>query len=144
MRKFEDRLNHAVLGLFTALTVLLLAFLIYFIFRESFPAIRDVGLKNLLLGSQWRPLIYTDEPSFGMRNMILSTLFVAVLAVGFSLIIGAYDGFYGPGTGSFLIIAFTTLAKMDVTHANAQAKAINVTTNITSMAVFLIGGADET
>ena len=57
MRKIEDGLNRAILGLFTALTVLLLAFLIYFIFRESFPAIRDVGLKNLLLGSQWRPLI---------------------------------------------------------------------------------------
>ena len=42
----------------------------------------------LLLGSQWRPLIYSDEPTFGMRNMILSTLFVAALAVGFSLIIG--------------------------------------------------------
>ena len=88
MRKFEDGLNRAILGIFTALTVLLLAFLIYFIFRESLPAIRDVGLKNLLLGSQWRPLIYTDAPAFGMRNMILSTLFVAALAVGFSLIIG--------------------------------------------------------
>ena len=88
MRKFEDALNRAILGLFTLLTVLLLAFLIYFIFRESLPAIRDVGLKNLLLGSQWRPLIYTGEPSFGMRNMILSTLFVAGLAVAFSLVIG--------------------------------------------------------
>ena len=39
MRKIEDRLTRGLLGLFTALTVLLLAFLIYFIFRESFPAI---------------------------------------------------------------------------------------------------------
>ena len=36
MRKFEDRLNHTVLGLFTALTVLLLAFLIYFISGKAF------------------------------------------------------------------------------------------------------------
>ena len=88
LRKLEDKLAHAILGVFTLATVLLLAFLIFFIFRESFPAIRDVGLKNLLLGSQWRPLIYSGEPSFGMRNMILSTLYVAVLAVAFALIIG--------------------------------------------------------
>ena len=76
------------MGIFCLLTVLLLAFLIFFIFRESLPAIRDVGLKDLLLGDQWRPLIYKDAPSFGIRNMILSTLYVAVLAVIFALIIG--------------------------------------------------------
>ena len=69
-------------------TVLLLVFLIYFMFRESMPAIQEVGLKNLLMGEQWRPLIYTDAPSFGMRNMIFSTLYVSILAVVFALIIG--------------------------------------------------------
>ena len=88
MRKLEDRIFHGILGVFTLITVLLLAFLIFFIFRESLPAIRDIGLKHLLTGDQWRPLIYTGEPSFGMRNMILSTLYVAVLAVIFALIIG--------------------------------------------------------
>ena len=88
MRKLEDIFTRAVLGLFTLATVLLLGFLIYFIFRESLPAIRDVGLKNLLLGEQWRPLIYSGAPSFGMRNMIVSTLYVSALAVVFALVIG--------------------------------------------------------
>lgn len=88
MRKIEDRIFHGVMGLFCLLTVLLLAFLIYFIFRESLPAIREVGLKGLLLGDSWRPLIYTGEPSYGMRNMILSTLYVSALAVVFALVIG--------------------------------------------------------
>ena len=88
LRKLEDIFTRAVLGLFTLATVLLLGFLIYFIFRESLPAIRDVGLKNLLLGDQWRPLIYSGEPSFGMRNMIVSTLYVSALAVVFALVIG--------------------------------------------------------
>jgi len=35
-----------------------LAFLIVFVTRESMPAIRDVGLKALLLDDQWRPVIY--------------------------------------------------------------------------------------
>lgn len=88
MRKLQDSLFRAVMGLFAFLTVLLLIFLIWFIFRESLPAIREVGLKELLTGSQWRPLIYTGEPSFGMRNMILSTLYVSALAVLFALVIG--------------------------------------------------------
>ena len=88
MRKIQDGLFRAVMGLFAFLTVLLLAFLIWFVFRESLPAIREVGLGELLTGNQWRPLIYSEESSFGMRNMILSTLYVSALAVLFALIIG--------------------------------------------------------
>ena len=94
MRKVQDRLFQTVMGLFAFLTVLLLAFLIWFIFRESLPAIREVGLKALLLGEKWRPLIYSGEPSYGMRNMILSTLYVSALAVLFALIIGVGCALY--------------------------------------------------
>ena len=65
------------------------------------------------------------------------TVIVCILS---ALVIGAYDGFYGPGTGTFLIIAFTVFAKMSVSAANAQAKVINLTSNITSLAVFLLNG----
>ena len=65
------------------------------------------------------------------------TLMVCILS---ALVIGGYDGFYGPGTGTFLIIAFTVFAKMSVSAANAQAKVINLTSNITSLAVFLLNG----
>ena len=57
MRKTEDRLFGGIMGIFALLTVLLLAFLEFFIVRESLPAIREVGLRELLLGSQWRPII---------------------------------------------------------------------------------------
>ena len=63
-----------------------------------------------------------------------------VICILSALVIGLYDGFYGPGTGTFLIIAFTVLAKMSVPAANAQAKVINLTSNITSLAVFLLNG----
>ena len=65
------------------------------------------------------------------------TLVVCVIA---AFVIGMYDGFYGPGTGTFLIIAFTVFAKMTVNSANAQAKVINLTSNIASLTVFLING----
>ena len=61
-------------------------------------------------------------------------------AIGAAFTIGIYDGFYGPGTGTFLIIAFTVLARMSIQTANAQAKVINLTTNITSLVIFLLTG----
>ena len=64
--------------------------------------------------------------------------YVTVVIAAF--VIGAYDGFYGPGTGTFLIIAFTVFAKMSVRSANAHAKVINMTTNVTSLVVFLHSG----
>lgn len=63
-----------------------------------------------------------------------------VTAVAAAFLIGAYDGFYGPGTGTFLIVAFTVFARMDVARANGQAKIINLTTNLTSLAIFLANG----
>ena len=88
MRKISDGIFGILVRLLCVLTVLLLVFLIFFIFRESLPAIREVGLKNLLLGNQWRPIIYKDAPSYGIRNMILSTVYVSLLAVLFAFIIG--------------------------------------------------------
>ena len=63
-----------------------------------------------------------------------------ITAVASSFLVGMYDGFYGPGTGTFLIIAFTVFAKLDIRTANAQAKVINLTTNITSLTIFLLNG----
>lgn len=57
-----------------------------------------------------------------------------------SLVIGAYDGFYGPGTGTFLILIYTAFAKMDVLTASGNTKLVNLTSNISSLVVFLLGG----
>lgn len=63
------------------------------------------------------------------------TIFRACLA---ALLIGLYDGFYGPGTGTFLILLFTSFARFTLGNANGTAKAINLTTNITSLVVYLM------
>lgn len=57
-----------------------------------------------------------------------------------SFVVGIWDGMYGPGTGTFLIIAFTAILKMSMKSANGLAKIVNLTTNITSLAVFLMNG----
>ncbi|MCD7837644.1 MAG: TSUP family transporter [Clostridiales bacterium] len=57
-----------------------------------------------------------------------------------AIVIGAYDGFYGPGTGTFLILLLTAVAHMDLRSANGVAKVIKLTTNLTALAVYLING----
>jgi uncharacterized protein len=52
------------------------------------------------------------------------------------LVIGFYDGFFGPGTGSFLIFGFVRLFGMDFIRASASAKVINAATNLSAIAFF--------
>ncbi|MBC3186653.1 TSUP family transporter [Corynebacterium sp. zg-331] len=54
--------------------------------------------------------------------------------------IAAYDGFFGPGTGMFLIMAFTALLGQNFVASAAMAKVINTATNLGALCVFLLGG----
>ncbi|MGE5490606.1 MAG: sulfite exporter TauE/SafE family protein [Actinomycetota bacterium] len=56
--------------------------------------------------------------------------------VALGLAIGFYDGFFGPGTGSFLIFGFVRLFGMDFLRASASAKVINAATNVSAIAFF--------
>lgn len=57
-----------------------------------------------------------------------------------SLIIGAYDGFYGPGTGTFLLLIFCYFAKVDVRTASGNVKLVNLASNIGALATSLAAG----
>lgn len=59
------------------------------------------------------------------------------LAGASALIVGTYDGFYGPGTGTFLILLLTQVAHIDVRRAAATTKAINLASNIGSLTFYL-------
>lgn len=65
---------------------------------------------------------------------------VYLIACLASFIVGAYDGFYGPGTGSFLILIYTSLAKMDIKKASGNTKLVNLASNIAALVTFLING----
>lgn len=63
------------------------------------------------------------------------------LIVAFSsLLVGCYDGFYGPGTGTFLLLLYTGLGKMDVRRASGNMKLANLSSNVAAMVVFLFSG----
>ena len=54
--------------------------------------------------------------------------------------IGMYDGFYGPGTGTFLLIMYTQLCHMPVEEASGTVKMVNLASNLMSMIVYLQKG----
>ena len=63
-----------------------------------------------------------------------------VLALGCIALIGFYDGFFGPGTGSFLMLLFIRLYGFDFLHASAGARAVNVATNGGALLLFALQG----
>ncbi|WP_086256120.1 TSUP family transporter [Campylobacter vicugnae] len=85
-------------------------------------------------------LIYTIfSPNLGeidKEKRMSESLFYTI----FGLSIGFYDGFMGPGTGSFWMFAFASLLGMNLKSAVANTKILNFTSNIVSLAVFIGGG----
>lgn len=75
----------------------------------------------------------TDQEPLPQRKMLL-------FSIGITFVIGVYDGFYGPGTGTLLLLLLTSVAHMKIKEANGIAKAINLTTNISSLSVLLLYG----
>jgi len=63
-----------------------------------------------------------------------------IIACVISLVIGWYDGFFGPGTGSFFIFLFVRLLGYDFLNASACAKLLNVATNLAALTLFAIKG----
>ncbi len=57
-----------------------------------------------------------------------------------SLVLGAYDGFYGPGTGTFLLLIFCNFAKLDVRTASGNVKLVNLASNIGAVVSSLLAG----
>lgn len=74
-----------------------------------------------------------DEDS---HSLLPPILFIAF----FAPIIGFYDGFMGPGTGSFFMVALVALFGVNVRTATAKTKLLNFTSNISSLIVFITGG----
>jgi uncharacterized membrane protein YfcA len=54
--------------------------------------------------------------------------------------IGFYDGFFGPGTGSFLTLALVALGGLGLVRAIANTKLINLATNLSALAAMIAGG----
>lgn len=76
-----------------------------------------------------------DEPKEPLGNTQ-----TVIRACAIALLIGVYDGFYGPGTGTFLILLLSGFAHISLKESNGIAKSINLTTNLSSLVVYLMNG----
>lgn len=95
-------------------------------------------LRPLILGLLVLVAVYTfvrkdlgsvsREDEHGRRS--------AIIAVGIGAVVGFYDGFFGPGTGSFLIFLFIRFLGMDFLRASVTAKILNVATNFAAISFF--------
>lgn len=65
---------------------------------------------------------------------------VFAICIAAAFFIGGYDGFYGPGTGTFLILILTGAARLDTRSASAQTKVINLSSNIVALVTFIATG----
>jgi uncharacterized protein len=82
------------------------------------------------------------KKTLGEKSNAVSKPLIARLSLGSiaGLLLGFYDGFFGPGTGTFLILFYTTLLKYDFVEANGNTKVVNLSSNVASLVTFFIFG----
>jgi uncharacterized membrane protein YfcA len=131
------RVNWLLVGLM-AIT----AFMAAFAGSTLLTRVNNSFMKPLLLIMLILVAIYTfsnkrfgdhTEKDHSLRQQIIYSLLI-------SLVIGFYDGFIGPGAGSFLILSFIGLLGFDFLKASAHAKFVNLATNLGSIVFFSISG----
>ena len=87
--------------------------------------------------------VYTwTKPDFGVskRSPRIAAEHALLVALLVGAVMGFYDGFFGPGAGSFMIFAFVRLYGMDFLHASASAKILNAATNAGALLLFAPSG----
>ncbi|HEX9951137.1 MAG TPA: TSUP family transporter [Rubricoccaceae bacterium] len=102
--------------------------------REAFRpllAIAIVGLGGYTLARKDFGAVLREGMSPRARR-------AAGVAVG--LVVGFYDGFFGPGGGALFVFGLVTVAGLDVLRASASARIVNVATNVAALAVFIAAG----
>ncbi len=100
-------------------------------FKYILSAVLPVVAYFVLRKDKKENLLYERTVSFKRQVIIV------ILS---SFIIGTYDGFYGPGTGTFLLFIYTKIAGMELRTASGNVKLVNLSSNIGSLITFLMKG----
>jgi len=87
-------------------------------------------------------IFITVKKDFGNKDnsarFSKTRMFVMSVIIGF--VIGMYDGFFGPGTGTFLILSFSAFAGFDLLTASGNAKLVNLASNVAAFVTFAFSG----
>ena len=123
--------------------MMLLAFCSAFAGSQLLTMVHNDFMKPILLIVLSCVAVYTySKKNFGLHIVKdHSTKTQYLYAAAISVVLGFYDGFIGPGAGSFLILAFITLLGFDFLHASANAKMVNLATNTGSIILFMLKGS---
>lgn len=97
--------------------------------------LRDV-IPILLIAIALYLLLFPKAGDIDAHRRISERTFALTIGT----VIGFYDGFFGPGTGTFFAIAFVSLLGFNLRKATAHTKVLNFTSNIASLLLFLLGG----
>jgi len=118
------------------------AFCAAFLGSNLLTLVHNDFMKPLLLVVLTLIAIYTfTKKDFGQHKIKNSTANKQLMfAVLLSICLGFYDGFIGPGTGSFLVLGFVSILGFDFLHASANAKMVNLATNFGSICLFVLKG----
>jgi uncharacterized membrane protein YfcA len=124
------------------LLMAVVAFGAAFMGSQLLTRVHNDFMKPLLLVVLSVIAIYTfTKKDFGLQQeKSLSLYRYYTLALLLSLSIGFYDGFIGPGTGSFLVLGFVSVLGFDFLQASAHAKMVNLATNFGSICLFVWKG----
>jgi uncharacterized membrane protein YfcA len=120
----------------------IVAFASAFLGSNLLTKVHNDFMKPILLVVLTLIAIYTfTKKDFGIHQAKEHTVKrQLLLAVSISICIGFYDGFIGPGTGSFLVLGFVSVLGFDFLHASANAKMVNLATNFGSICLFVLKG----
>ncbi len=97
--------------------------------------LRDV-IPILLIGIALYLLLSPKAGDFDVQQRIGEHAFAVTVGTG----LGFYDGFFGPGTGTFFAIAFVSLLGHNLRRATAHTKLVNLTSNLAALLFFVAGG----
>lgn len=70
----------------------------------------------------------------------LSPVWLVVLSALIGFVLGMYDGFFGPGAGTFMILGYTVFMGFDMKTASGNAKIVNLASNVSALAVYIFAG----
>lgn len=76
------------------------------------------------------------KPDFGQAKAMEERYSVPLSAFA-GLLLGAYDGFFGPGTGMFLTLIFTSIIGLDLLKSCGTAKVVNLASNVAALVTFI-------
>lgn len=125
-----------------ALPAALAAFVFSFAGAAAVAWLPKEVVRPLVLGLLVLVMVYTAaRPNFGaLSGERLRPGRERRLALLAGAVLGFYDGFFGPGAGSFMIFAFVRFFRLDFLHASSAAKVVNFSTNAAALAYFVPSG----